>query len=86
MSIKGNKNIQENKTNNDKEEKLLVKSAHEASSKAVRSSKALGLTIKFIENKSIVEVSPKGRKVLRKTNSAEVDLSKLKKGMTLNRK
>lgn len=84
--MKGNKDVQKNKTSYDREEKLLVKSAHEASSKAVRSSKALGLTIKFIEDNSIVEVSPKGKKVLRKTTSAEVDLSKLKKGMTLNRK
>ena len=86
MSIKSNKNTQKNKTNSDREEKLLVKSALDASSKAVRSSKALGLTIKIIEDNSIVEVSPKGKKVLRKTAVTDVDLSKLKKGMTLNRK
>ena len=86
MSIKGNKKIQKNKTNPDREEKLLVKSAKVASSKEVRSSKALGLTIKFIEDNRIVEVSPKGKKVLRKTAVTDVDLSKLKKGMTLDRK
>lgn len=86
MSTKGNKKVQNNNTKNDKEEQLLVKSALEASSKAVRSSKALGLTIKIIEDGSIVEISPTGKNVLRKTAVTDVDLSKLKKGMTLNRK
>lgn len=69
------------------EESLLVKSAKAASSKAVRSSLALGLTVKFIKDSSIVEVNPEGRNVLRKkATSNKVDLSKLKKGMILERK
>ncbi len=69
------------------EERLLVKSAKAASSKAVRSSLALGLTVKFIKDSAIIEVNPEGRNVVRKkTTNNKVDLSKLKKGMILERK
>lgn len=69
------------------EEELLIKSAKIASSKAVRSSLALGLTVKFIEDDLIVEVNPKGKRILRrKTTTNKVDLSKLKKGIILERK
>ena len=71
----------------DKEEELLLMSAEIASSKAIRSSLALGLTIKFIEDNSIVEVSSKGRNVVRrKKASSSLDLSKLKKGIILKKK
>lgn len=69
------------------EERVLVKSAKVASSKAVRSSFALGLTVKFIKDSAIVEVNPEGRNVLRRKEiNNKVDLSKLKKGMILERK
>jgi hypothetical protein len=69
------------------EEKLLIKSAKIASSKAIRSSKALGLTIKFIEKNSIIEITSNGKNILRtKKVNPSIDLSKLKKGSILVRK
>ncbi|MDD3437536.1 MAG: hypothetical protein PHC64_10330 [Candidatus Gastranaerophilales bacterium] len=69
------------------EERLLIESAEIASSKAVRSSIALGLTLKFIEDNSIVEVNSKGKRIVRQTvKNDKIDLSKLKKGIVLERK
>lgn len=69
------------------EEDWLMETAEQASTKAIRHSKALGLTVKFIENNAIVEVDPKGKRVLRRKSSGKpIDLAKLKKGMVLERK
>jgi hypothetical protein len=69
------------------EDKLLLRSAELASSKAVRSSFALGLTVKYIENDLIVEVNSHGKNILRKKHViTNFDLSKLKKGIVLERK
>ncbi len=84
--MKSNKNLKNKNISSQTEEKWLLKSARIASSKAIRSSIALGLTVKFIEDNSIVEVNPKGRIILRKKTSNKIDLSKLKKGMILIRK
>lgn len=70
-----------------KEDGVLLASARVASSKAVRSSRALGITIKIIRNQELIEVRPdKSEKVIRKIAKPNVDLSKLKKGMVLERK
>lgn len=69
-----------------KEDSILLSSAKIASSKAVRSSMALGITIKVIKNHEIIEISPDySEKVLRKIAKPTIDLSTLKKGMILNR-
>ncbi|WP_447643042.1 MULTISPECIES: hypothetical protein [Chitinophagaceae] len=70
-----------------KEEKILLESAKIASSKAIRTSTALGLTIKIIEDGKIIEVYPdKKRKVVGYIAKPNIDLSFLQKGMTLKRK
>ena len=70
-----------------KEESMLLSSAKVASSKAIRSSRALGITIKIIRNQELIEVRPdKSEKVLRKISKSSVDLSNLKKGMILEKK
>jgi hypothetical protein len=69
-----------------KEDTLLLKAAKQASSKAIRSSFALGLSVKHIENQIIVETSPEGSRVVRKIKPANHDTSTLKKGMVLVRK
>lgn len=85
--MKNEKNSDKKDITSQNEEKLLIKSAKIASSKAVRSSIALGLTMKFIKNNSIIEVNPKGKNIIRKKSAThKVDLSKLKKGMILERK
>lgn len=69
------------------EDGLLLASAKIASSKAVRSSMALGITIKVIRDHEIVAISPdKSTKVLRKISGPTIDISSLKKGMILERK
>ncbi len=71
----------------DKEEKILVKSATIASSKAIRTSAAMGLTRKIIKNNQIISIKPdKSTQVLRTISIVKTDLSKLKKGMVLDRK
>lgn len=66
---------------------FLIKSASEASREAIRESKALGLTIKFIEDNKIIEESPDGeRRVLRKLEREPSTNIGLKKGMILRRK
>ena len=82
------------KTNNkaveiqDEEElKILLESAERSSAKAIRESKALGLTMKFIINNEIVERLPNGEeRVLRKINTTSTNCTGLKKGAVLCKK
>lgn len=70
-----------------KEDGLLLDAAKTASSKAVRSSIALGLTIKVIRNHQIIAINPdKTIKVLRNISKPTIDISSLKKEMILERK
>jgi hypothetical protein len=69
------------------EDGLLLASAKIASSKAVRSSMALGITIKVIRDHEIIAINPdKSIKVLRKISRPTIDVSSLRKGMVLERK
>ncbi|MDQ8014304.1 MAG: hypothetical protein REI96_17790 [Flavobacterium nitrogenifigens] len=69
------------------EDRIAIESANIASSKAVRISKALGITIKVIRNHQIIEINADGTKnVLRKISKPSIDLSSLRKGMILERK
>lgn len=70
-----------------KEQSLLLDSAKIASSKAVRSAMALGLTIKIIRDHEIIAVNPdRSIEVIRKISMPSIDLSALRKGMVLERK
>ncbi|WP_281336109.1 hypothetical protein [Flavobacterium eburneipallidum] len=70
-----------------KEDAILLDSAKIASSKAVRSSIALGLTIKVIRNHQIIAINPdRSTKVLRNISKPTIDISSLRKGMILERK
>lgn len=70
-----------------KEDGVLLASAKVASSKAVRSSVALGITIKVIRDNEIIAISPdKSTKVIRKISKTTIDTSTLRKGMILERK
>ena len=70
-----------------KEDRLILKSARIASSKAVRSSTALGLTIKVIKNNKLIEIYPdQTEKVLRTISKSKLNTSSFKKGMILERK
>jgi hypothetical protein len=65
---------------------VLLASAKIASSKAVRSSMALGITFKVIRGYEIIAISPdKSVKVLRKISKPTIDISSLRKGMILER-
>lgn len=69
------------------EENILIDSAKSASSKAIRSSKALGLSFKVIMGNKIISVNAdQSEKVEREIPKSSVDISKLKKGMSLKRK
>ncbi len=82
--IKRNK-LKKNNLSLDKKE--LLESAKIASSKAVRSSKALGLIIKVIKNHKIIEIHPDHSKnTIRSIPKPIIDLTSLKKGMVLKRK
>ena len=71
----------------DDELKILQKSAKNASNKAIRASKAMGLTVKYISNNEIIEKLPNGeQKVLRKIDSIPVNIKGLKKGDVLYKK
>jgi hypothetical protein len=71
----------------DEEFKILQKSAKSASSKAIRASRAMGLTVKYISNNEIIEKLPNGeQKVLRKIDSIPVNIKGLKKGDVLYKK
>ena len=78
-----------NKRNNilSSEDSILLASAKIASSKAVRSSTALGITIKVIKDHEIVAINPdKSIKILRKIPKPTIYITSLKKGMILERK
>lgn len=69
------------------EEEVLLSSAKIAASKAVRSSRAMGITIKVIKRHEIIAISPdNSEKVLRYISKPTIDLSVLKKGTVLVRK
>lgn len=66
---------------------ILIKSASRSSSYAIRESKALGLTIKSISGKRIIEKLPNGEiKILRHLQEKPISNKGLKKGMVLCRK
>jgi len=70
-----------------KEDSVLLDSAKIASSKAIRSSIALGLTIKVIRDHEIIAVNPdRSVRVIRKISKPLIDVSALRKGMVLERK
>lgn len=69
------------------EDSILMVSAKSASSKAVRSSKALGISFKIIkEGKIIIVNADRSQIIEREIRRSAIDLSKLKKGMYLERK
>lgn len=69
------------------ETEILIKLALEASRKAIKESKALGLTIKLIVDNKIIEESSNGeRRVLRELEREPITFGELKKGMILRRK
>ena len=69
------------------EEDALLSAAKIASSKAVRASMALGITIKIIRSHEIIAInSDKSFKVLRKISEPQLTISSLRKGMILKRK
>ncbi len=69
------------------EEHFLLDSVKIVSSKAVRISMALGITIKVIRDRKIIAVNPdRSIEVLRKIPKPSIDLSALRKGMILERK
>jgi len=71
----------------EKEEYELLEAAKSASSGAIRTSFALGLTITVIEGDEIVDLLPGGQKVVRrKIARPNIDLSHLKKGSILKLK
>lgn len=66
---------------------ILIKSATRSSSYAIRESKALGLTIKSISEKKIIEKLPNGEiRIVRNLQDNPVSDKGLKKGMVLCRK
>lgn len=66
------------------EDEILIKAAKTASSKAIRTSKALGLTIQVIEGNQIISIGPDDRrKVVGTIKKSVRDLSGLKKGVKL---
>jgi hypothetical protein len=75
------------RVSDDSEEEILIKSAKIASSKAMRSSHALGLTVKIIRDNQIISVHPDktetpGRAIARRS----ANLPGLKKGAVLKKK
>lgn len=69
------------------EDELIILSAKSASSKAIRSSMALGLSFKIIKGNTLISVlADKTEKVERELRRSSIDLSKYKKGMYLERK
>ncbi|CAC9972607.1 hypothetical protein [Flavobacterium panici] len=66
---------------------ILIKSASRSSNYAIRESKALGLTIKSISGKKLIEKHPNGEIiVLRNLQDKSISENGLKKGMILCRK
>lgn len=76
------------KANSEAEElKILQKSAKIGSKKALRASRAMGLSVKVISNNEIIEKFPNGEeKVIRKLNVVPIDGKGLKKGTVLCKK
>ena len=69
------------------ETEILIKSASKGSSFAIRESKALGLSIKYISGRKIIEKLPNGEiKVIREIQDKPLIQKGLKKGMVLCRK
>jgi hypothetical protein len=69
------------------EDDALIYSAKKASSQAIRSSRALGLSIKVIRDNKIISVSADDvEKVERTISKASINRSGLRKGMILDRK
>jgi hypothetical protein len=65
----------------------LLEVAEMASSKAVRSSKALGLTIHIIRDHQVIAIHPDHKEtVIRTVPPSNIDVSHLKKGSVLKRK
>ncbi|MCC9017729.1 hypothetical protein [Flavobacterium lipolyticum] len=66
---------------------ILIRSASRSSSYAIRESKALGLTIKSISDRKIIERLPNGEiKIIRNLQQKKDTDKGLKKGMILCRK
>lgn len=66
---------------------ILIKSASRSSNYAIRESKALGLIIKSISGKKLIEKHPNGEIiVLRNLQDKSISENGLKKGMILCRK
>ena len=79
------KNHKEKRNTNETE--ILIKSASKGSNFAIRESKALGLSIKFISGKKIIEKLPNGEiKIIREIQDKPAIQKGLKKGMVLCRK
>lgn len=88
MAKKKRRNIvHRERRNSDNEDEILISSASTASSKAVRSSMALGISIKVIKDHNIITINPdKTTIVIRKISKLNIDISTLKKGMILEKK
>jgi len=80
--------LKNHKGNRDTHEtEILIKSASRSSNFAIRESKALGLSIKFISDNKIIERFPNGEtKILREIQDKPAIQKGLKKGMVLCRK
>ena len=71
----------------EKENRKLIEIAKVASSKAIRSSVALGLTYIIIKDRQMIAISPDNtERVIESLPEPDVDLSGLKKGMILKLK
>jgi len=69
------------------EELALISSARVASSKAIRTSKAMGLSVKVIHDNKIIEIAPDGsERVVRTLKSSKQRIPVIKKGVALKRK
>jgi len=80
-------NNKQNTVSDTKQVRILKEAGSASSTKANRESKALGLTVRFIEDDKLIDLSPDGQKNVveileRKLKSIPV----LKKGTTLWRK
>jgi hypothetical protein len=73
---------------NSQEDTSLIELAKTASSKAIRSSIAMGITIKVIHDHTIIAINPdKTRSIIRKIHKRpKLDTTSLKKGMVLSKK
>lgn len=79
--------IKQHRDNSSLETDILIRSASRSSNYALRESKALGLTIKSISDKKIIERLPDGEiKIIRILEDKPNIKKGLKKGMILCRK